>query len=252
MKINRTLLGHAAVLTLLAGLWELLVRTGVLNSFFVSSPSAIALALLGLFRDKDTAILVHAAKSLRNLAAGYSLAVLAAVLLGVPAGYFNGIYRNVRVYARMLYSVPPIAYIPLVILWLGIGELSKIGMVFIMTFFTVFMAAMEAARSVNRELSDVCRVYGAGPARTLFYLVLPACARPIIAGAKLGVGRAVGGMLLGETFGIPEGLGYLLFHFGASYMISRLLGVLAIVMALSIALFYALDLLENKLVKWSA
>lgn len=230
--------------------WELSGRIWPSAPFFIGSPSGVVKALGQTLA--DPAMLRHASSSVKNLLAGYILAVLAAVSLGLPSGYFKRVYSNIRVYVQVFYSVPRLVFIPLFILWLGIDDAAKIGIVFLMTFFTVYIAALEAAKRIDRELSDVCRVYGAGRLLTLTSLVLPAAAGPVLTGAKLAVGRAVAGMLLSETFGRPEGLGYLLFHYGATYMVNRMLAVLALVMALSVAMFYAVELLEYKLIKWQA
>lgn len=248
MKIKRSPFLHALFLVSVLCAWELLTRRGVISSFFVGSPTGICGAFLELAG--DPASLRHAGSSLGNLLAGYFLAVLAAVGLGLPIGYFRGVYANVRGYVRALYSVPRIAFIPLVILWLGVGNPAKIFIVFMLTFFTVFIAAMEAAKTMDRDLADVCAVYGAGRLATLRYLVLPSAAGPVTAGAKIAVGRAITGMILSETFGQPRGLGYLLFHYGASYRTNKMMAVLLAIVLLSLSLFYLVDSLERKFIRW--
>lgn len=239
---------HALSIGLALCLWEWLVRRGLLNIFFTGSPTGILSSLWGLL--KGGALPGHALKSLTNLLIGYSLAVLAAISLGIPVGFCGRVYDNLKGYAQWLYAVPMVVLIPLFILWFGIGDATKIAIVFVMAFFTVFIAAMEAAKGVDRQLADVCRVYRAGRLFTLLYLVLPASAGPIFAGAKLAAGRAVTGMILGETFGRAEGLGYLLFHFGALYSVNDMMASLLLILALSQALFWGITALEKKIVVW--
>ena len=239
---------HALSIGLALCLWEWLARKGLLNVFFTGSPSGILASLRGLLA--GGALPGHALKSLQNLLAGYSLAVIAAVSLGIPAGFSARVYENIKGYAQWLYAIPMLVLIPLFILWFGVGDAAKIAIVFVMAFFTVFIAAMEAAKGADRQLADVCRVYRAGRLFTLLYLALPASAEPIFAGAKLAAGRAVTGMILGETFGRAEGLGYLLFHFGALYSVNDMMASLVLILALSQALFWGITALERKLIVW--
>ena len=248
MKISRRALLHPAFILAALCLWEVLVGSGILNPFFTGTPSGILSALLRLLRSRE--FLAAAAGSFGNMAAGYLLAVLAGVALGLPAGYFKRVYENVRYYVQTAYSVPRLVFLPLVILWLGIGVPAKIGIVFLFAFFPVFMVSMEAARGMDRDLADVCRVYKAGRLTALRFLVLPAASGPVLSGTKIAVGRALTGMLLSETFGRPEGIGYLLFYYGAVYEINKMMAVLVILAAISAVLYFCVELLEKRLVRW--
>lgn len=248
MRTSRRLLLHLAFVAGGLGLWEGLVRAGALNQFFTGTPSAILSTLAALL--KSPSFLGAAADSFGNMAAGYFLAVLAGAGLGLPAGYFRRVYENIRYYVQTAYSIPRLVFVPLVILWLGIGAPAKIGIIFLFAFFPVFIVAMEAARDMDRDLSDVCRVYRSGRLTTLRYLVLPAASGPVLAGTKIAVGRALTGMLLSETFGRPEGVGYLLFHYGANYEINKMMAVIVLLASLSAGLYYCVEAMEKKLVRW--
>lgn len=248
MKINRRPLLHALFLCSVMASWEALARTGVINVFYTGSPSGIASALLQLFTHGSLGS--HALKSIKNLLAGYALGVICGAGLGIVVGYYKRLYDNLKTYAQLLYIIPQLVLIPFFIIWLGIDDLAKTAIVFVMSFFPVFIAAMEAAKNADRELDDVCRIYGAGRLFTLVYFVLPASSGPIFSGAKISVGRAAAGMILGETFGRAEGLGYLLFHFGSLYSVNNMMAALLLLTAVSISLYCGINLAEKKLIRW--
>ena len=248
MKIETRLLTHLTVLAAFLLLWEWLARSGAVSGFYTGAPSAIFSALLEHFRSGLFAR--HGARSLGNLAIGYPLALVCGALAGVVIGYYKPLYRNLRFYLQAFYTVPQLVLIPFFILWLGVENASKITIIFLMAFFPVLISAMEAAKAVDPELVNVCRVYGAGRLMTLSRLVLPACAPQIAAGAKIGAVRAVAGLILGEAFGRAEGLGYLLFHFGAVYSVNDMMAVLVVIMAAGLSLFFSLNFAERKILTW--
>lgn len=247
MKAERRLLHLGAALALLAA-WEASSRAGWADPFFVGSPTEAAAALLRLLR--DPAFPAHARSSLGNLLCGYLLGAASGACLGAAAGAGRSAYEDLKGYARAAYTVPQVVLIPFLVIWFGIGDATKIAVVFLMTFFPVFVGVMEAARRVDRELRDVCRVYGAGAWTTYSRLVLPACVPAAFGGAKIAVPRAVAGMILGETFGRAEGLGYLLFHHGALYAVNDMLAVLGLILALSLGLYAAVDAVEIRAIRW--
>lgn len=248
MRGERRPLVHLLALAALLAAWEILVRAGRVDGFYAGRPTQVAAALAALWR--EGALRAHALSSLRNLAAGYGLGVCAGAAAGLVLGHHRRLYDALGSYARLLSTVPQLVLIPFFILWFGIGDQAKIAIVFVMTFFPVLIAGMDAARCVPRELLDVCAVYGAGHWLTLAWVVLPSSAEALFTGARVAVSRAVAGMILGETFGRAEGLGYLLFRYGLEYSVNRMLAVLLVIMALSLGLFRALGLLEAGLVRW--
>ncbi len=239
---------HGIFLGCILCLWELLVRKGMVNPFYVGSPSGIWTAGAGMLRSGE--LTSNAYVSVRNLLVGFLSGVTAGALVGITVGHSSRLYGNLKGYLRFFYTVPQLVVIPFLIIWLGVGDASKVLIIFLMTFFPVVIVAMEAARAVPVELEDLFRVYGAGRLFTLTRLVLPASSRAIAAGAKVSVSRAVAGMILGETFGQAAGLGYLLFRYGAVYSVTHMLAVLAVIMAVSGGLFYSLDLAEKRLIRW--
>jgi NitT/TauT family transport system permease protein/sulfonate transport system permease protein len=200
------LLRNLALPVATLGLWELLGRTGHLPDF-LSTPSGIAAAFAELIGDgelgDDVAISVLRAFS------GFAIGAALGVLVGLAAGISAPVRNFFDAPVSLLYPVPKIAFYPIFLLWLGLGDMSKIVVVAVSVWFPVFIASIEATRTVNLQLIWSAQSMGAGRFVIFRRVVLPAALPQLFAGLRVGLALAFVALFAAELMGANAGLGYL-------------------------------------------
>jgi NitT/TauT family transport system permease protein len=185
--------------------WEL-AATFFVDPFWIGEPSAIAVRLWNVFVEGD--MLTHTGVTLGHAVAG----LLASLIVGVPIGILFAANRFVAAtlepYFLAFYSLPRVALAPLLILWFGIGSLSKIMMAFSMVVVVVILNTYEGVRSVDRDLLDMLRAMRASRAYTLRKVLLPSIVPWVFASMRVGIGLALVGAVIGELVGANRGLGW--------------------------------------------
>ncbi|MDZ4345744.1 MAG: ABC transporter permease subunit [Candidatus Binatia bacterium] len=145
---------------------------------------------------------------------------------------------------------PRIVWLPLMILWFGIGIWSKIVIVFAGNVFPLLINTCAGVKNVNRVLVDVVRSFGANEWQLMKVVVLPNSLPYIIAGLRLAIGRAILGVVVGEFFGSSQGLGYMIASAATNYKVDVVFVGVAIFMTLSVILTLAVKQLEARLASW--
>ena len=233
---------------LLLVLWEGAVQAGILNRIFVPPPSEVVVALVdGLV---DGSLVADVVVSSERIALGFLIGAIPATLLGIWSGLNRTVYYLVRPLATMLYPVPKIALLPLVIVVLGIGEVSKIATVAMSVFLMVVIHTIGGVMQVDRRYFEVGRLYGANQ-RTLFRTVaLPASLPAIIEGWKLAMGFALTLIVGVEFVGASNGIGYRIWQSYELYAIADMMAAVCLIAALGWVLTVGLDEMERLLVPW--
>jgi len=228
--------------------WELAPRVGLVDTALVSQPSRILLAGTAIVRAGE--IWTHAAVSLQELAGGMALAVL----IGVPAGLVVGVSRAVRRFVdpplMALQAAPRLALLPVLIVWLGIGMASKVAVVFIGAVLPIVVATAAGVREVEASLVQVARAFGARPSDVMRRVVLPATLPAIMMGVRLGAGRGILGVVVGEMYVSQEGIGHQIMQLGSSFRIDDLVFYTILVSAFGLATTAALRAVERRLRPW--
>ena len=229
-------------------LWEGAVQAGILNRIFVPPPSEVVVALVdGLV---DGSLVDDVVVSSERIALGFLIGAIPATLLGIWSGLNRTVYYLVRPLATMLYPVPKIALLPLVIVVLGIGEVSKIATVAMSVFLMVVIHTIGGVMQVDRRYFEVGRLYGANQ-RTLFRTVaLPASLPAIIEGWKLAMGFALTLIVGVEFVGASNGIGYRIWQSYELYAIADMMAAVCLIAALGWVLTVGLDEMERLLVPW--
>ena len=246
MQQNRWLSWLSPLLLLV--LWEGAVQAGILNRIFVPPPSEVVVALVdGLV---DGSLVADVVVSSERIALGFLIGAIPATLLGIWSGLNRTVYYLVRPLATMLYPVPKIALLPLVIVVLGIGEVSKIATVAMSVFLMVVIHTIGGVMQVDRRYFEVGRLYGANQ-RTLFRTVaLPASLPAIIEGWKLAMGFALTLIVGVEFVGASNGIGYRIWQSYELYAIADMMAAVCLIAALGWVLTVGLDEMERLLVPW--
>ncbi len=240
----------ASIPLLLAFLWWWGSRAELWNPFLLPAPGRVLSSLAGLARSGD--LVRHASVSLARVVGGFLLSSAVALPLGIGLGLSPSWARRLYPLLEFLRHVPPLAVLPLLILWFGIGEASKLAVILMAAFFPLFLNALDGIRRCDPGLVEVGRTLGFSRGRVLRRIVLPAALPSILTGLRLGLGYSWRALIGAELIAASSGLGYLI-HDAES--LSRpdviVAGVLALgcVGSLSDHLFFRL---ADRLVPWRA
>jgi NitT/TauT family transport system permease protein len=179
---------------------------------------------------------------------------LLACLLGVPLGILLGWYRKLNYFVdpwiNFMNALPRVALLPLIVLWLGIGIWSKVAIVFLGAFFSILINTMYGVRTVDAQLVAVARSFRASQFRLFLTVVLPGSLPFVLAGLRLGVGRALIGVIVGELYASSAGLGHMINVASHTLQTDRMLVGVLILTLLGVVMVEALRLVEKRVQRW--
>src|SRR6266851_5390324 len=249
----RRLASPAAALRLLAlaaflGAWEAGSRAGLLDPLFASSPTLIAEKFVEMF--SDGSIWPHIAASAQVVAIGFGLSILVGVPLGLVMGRSPLIASTIEPFVAALYASPQVAFLPLLIIWLGIGFSSKVALVFLGSFIIVLINTETGVTQVDPRLIETVRSFTASERQILVKIVLPSALPFIIAGMRLAIGRALVMVVVAEIYASNRGLGYLIFQAGGMYDTAQVFVGVGVLATAGVTLTALLRALERWLAPW--
>lgn len=238
--------GLAVAIFLIA--WQVLSSAGVVNSFLLSTPSAIVAAAYRLFSTgKLNGDLLTSAKAFGE---GFGLAVLFTVPLGLLLGWYRIFDYAVEPLISALYAVPKVAILPLILIWVGVGIESKLLMVFIGAFFPLVINLRAGVRAIDGAYVRLAKSFGASPGFLLQSIILPGSLPFLLTGLRLAVARGLVGLVLGELYTGNEGIGFFLTVAGQQFRVADMfVGVLIIAFA-GLSSSILLTRLERSFDRW--
>lgn len=237
----------AGVLGLLA--WQGAVAGGMINDLILPTPSSIASALWDIVRVDG--FIKHVTTTTYEVLIGFLLAVVAGGSFGALFGLFPWVKRAFYPYVIVVQSLPKVAFAPILIVALGFGYSSKIGMAVLVGFFPMFINTMAGLSQVPAEYTALMRSLEAGWGTWLRKVAVPHALPTIFAGVKASLTFAVIGAIIGEFQGARAGLGYLIEAYSSQISIPEAFAVIVLVGLLSVLLFAVVELIERRLVFWS-
>jgi len=193
---------------------------------------------------------VHIASTLERVAVGFGTGAVLALGLGLPAGYFRAVRNLVEPVVELLRPIPPLAVLPLFIVWVGIGEGSKIGFITYATFFPMFLTTVHAVRQIDPLLLRAAQSLGARPTQLFRRVILPAALPEILTGVRLGVALSFFVIVISEFIGAEHGLGFLINDGRNFFLVPQMLGAAIVLGLLGWSGNEALRLLERRLLRW--
>jgi NitT/TauT family transport system permease protein len=217
-------------------------------ALFFTTPSQVAAAFYALLLNGE--IEKHFYVSAVAFLAGLGLSVAVGLPLGLIIGRFPTLEAFLDPYVTSMNASPRIVWLPLMILWFGIGIWSKIAVVFAGAVFPLLINTYAGVKNVNRVLVNVVRSFGANEWQLMKVVVLPNSLPYIIAGLRLAIGRAILGVVVGEFFGSSQGLGYMIASAATNYKMDVVFVGVIIFMALSVILTLSVKYLESRLASW--
>jgi NitT/TauT family transport system permease protein len=194
--------------------WEAWVRARGIPPIYLPAPSSIAVYLYRMIADGT--ILYHLGLTLLRIFAGFVLAAVTGIALGLLMGMSRAIARIADAWIAALYPLPKISLIPLLIIWLGTGEAYKIVISAVTAFFPVVISTYAGIRQVDRGLMKAAADLGASQRQIQLKVVIPAAIPSILAGLQLGMGVTIILVVAAEMIGgsAQGGMGYLLISAG--------------------------------------
>ena len=244
---RNALLGLLALASILL-LWEGLVRWQGLPAFILPAPAVVAQKSVAVLADGT--LLRHAQVTLLEIGAGLAIGLSAAAVSGYVLGKSRSLEQIAAPYIVASQSVPIVAIAPLLIIWMGSGLWSKIIVTALISFFPMLVSTIVGIRGVDPDLHDLMRSLRASRSQVFWKLEAPAAMPVLFGGLKLSVTLAVTGAVVGEFVGADAGLGFLI-NLGRGILDTPLMFVAVIALVIiAQALYYAVALLEKRLLRW--
>lgn len=232
----------------LAVLWEIAGR--MMDTTLMPPLSKIASAWLRLLLSGK--LLENLAMSLWTLAAGFILAVALGIIIGVLMGRFSQVEHFLDLYINALMSAPMTAFVPLLIMWFGLGVESRIAVVFLFAFFVIVVNTMTGVKQVDRIFVEMARSFGARELEVFFKVVLPAAMPAIMAGVSIGMGRAVKGMVTAEMLLTLTGIGGMIMQYGSAFATDALFAVILTILIVAMIAMQLVKIIDRRLTGWKA
>lgn len=239
--------GSAVILFFLA--WELTGRVFEwVNPMFMSAPSLIFNAAVQLFASGE--IWNDLRVSGIEFFWGYVLSVAVGIPFGIAVGWYKRLSYLFDPFINALYSTPRVALLPLVIIWLGIGIISKVGIIFLGAVFPIMINARDGVKTTPYNLLNAAKSFGASEWQVFKSVVFPSTVPFLISGLRLGVGRALIGVMVGELYAATAGIGFMITVAGATFQTDKVfVGVLIFAVSGMISM-ELLGRLEKRFDKW--
>jgi NitT/TauT family transport system permease protein len=249
-QIEPGVLGASSILVLLL-LWELLpqlVTLGAGTKMLFTTPSKIAVTLWNLI------VTGKLWAPLGVSAAGFTMGLVLSIVVGLPLGVLLGRSRTLNAmfdpFVTAFNATPRLVFLPLLMLWFGLGVTAKVVIVFIGALFPILINTYEGVRNADQGLINVVRSFGGSEWDVARLVVVPNALPYIIAGLRLAIGRAILGVVVAEFFGAEDGLGVVMVQAASRYQVDVVFAGLIVFAVLSLIMTGLVKLLEDRLGRW--
>ncbi|RLL43996.1 ABC transporter permease [Oceanobacillus piezotolerans] len=232
--------------------WFVLTELEFVSSLIMPSPATVLQSFQEVITTgyKGNSLWVHILDSMTRLLTGYFLAAVLGILLGLASGYNRKIRAVFDPIVEFYQSLPPLAYYTVLIIWFGIGDLSKVVLLFLAAFAPMFIASMSGVKNVKTEYIQGAYNLGANKWQTFFYIIFPASLPYIFTGLRTSMVASYGTLVAAEMVAGVSGLGWMVID-ASRFMRSDIIFMGLIVMGIiSIILDRLLRFAEGKIVPW--
>ena len=231
-------------------LWEIAVRTGLVDARFFPAPSRILGTLVGLAESGE--LWTNTWASLQRLFWGALIGIVPALVLGLLVGLYRPARAIVEPLVAATYPVPKSAILPLILLIFGLGEASKIAMVAIGVFYPVLINSAAGVRGIDRIYLDVGHNFRASRWQVFRTIAFPGALPLVLTGIKLGVGMGLILIAIAEMVGARSGLGYMIWNAWEALSVETMYAGLLVIALLGFLFTFALDEAEHWIIPWKS
>jgi NitT/TauT family transport system permease protein len=248
MIAAKRVLPSIAVIALIIGVWWVVVVASA--SVVFPTPWQVVTGTVELVRDGS--LWQHIGASLFRVGTGFGLAVIVAVPLGLWMGWVKGAYITLNPLFQMLRPISPIAWIPIAILWFGVGNLSPIFLIFISSVFPMVVQTVAGVHTIEKRYLRAAANFGVSRATLFRQVVIPAVLPQVIVGMRIGLGVAWLVVVAAEMIALHSGLGYLIIDSrNAGNRYDLVIAGMIIIGLIGLLLDRLMRLLEGlKIVRW--
>lgn len=250
---SRQLTLSVSTLVVLLAVWWAVAAQQWISPLFLPPPGQVLeklIAIAGPQGFMDATLWQHLGASLTRIL----VALLAAVIIGVPVGIAMGLSPTVRGILDPLIElyrpVPPLAYLPLMVIWFGIGETLKILLIYLAIFAPVAMSALAGVKSAQQVRIRAAQSLGASRAQVLLFVILPGALPEILTGLRIGLGVGWSTLVAAELIAATRGLGFMVQSAGEFLATDVVLAGIAVIAAIAFGLELGLRTLQRRLTPW--
>ncbi|WHP30415.1 taurine ABC transporter permease TauC [Trabulsiella odontotermitis] len=250
---SRQLTLSTATLLVLLALWWSVAALHLISPLFLPPPTQVLQKLFTIAGSQgfmDATLWQHLAASLTRIL----VALLAAVVLGIPVGIAMGLSPTIRGILDPLIElyrpVPPLAYLPLMVIWFGIGETSKILLIYLAIFAPVAMSALAGVKSAQQVRIRAAQALGASRLQVLWLVILPGALPEILTGLRIGLGVGWSTLVAAELIAATRGLGFMVQSAGEFLATDVVLAGIAVIAVIAFVLELGLRALQRRLTPW--
>lgn len=238
-KVLKGVLSFAVLLVL----WQLLAVSGLFPASLFPGPVSVGRALAD--RAASGQLMLDIGASMYRFFIGYLVACVLAILLGLVMGWCTRAWEFLNPVVQFIRPISPVAWLPFIVLWLGIGDIPAIVVIFLAAFFPVLLSTVGAVRRIDPVYLKVSKNFGLGSVQTLFKIVLPAVF-PVIANAlHIALGTAWIFLVAGEMAGTQSGLGFLIVDARNNLRTDELLAAIVVIGILGVLLDWIIRQFED-------
>ncbi|WP_314520456.1 taurine ABC transporter permease TauC [uncultured Lelliottia sp.] len=250
---SRQITLSAGTLLVLLAIWWAVAAQQWVSPLFLPPPGQVLTKLVSIAGPQgfmDATLWQHLAASLGRIL----VALLAAVIIGIPVGIAMGLSPTVRGVLDPLIElyrpVPPLAYLPLMVIWFGIGETSKILLIYLAIFAPVAMSALAGVKSAQQVRIRAAQSLGASRAQVLWFVILPGALPEILTGLRIGLGVGWSTLVAAELIAATCGLGFMVQSAGEFLATDVVLAGIAVIAVIAFSLELGLRALQRRLTPW--
>lgn len=259
------LLHSTIVPILLIAIWELLTQSKVINPQVLPAPSQVFMKWIEYARPTepfDSAKMSYMAwlfsgelphdamATIFRVVVGFGIGAGLALPLGLAMGTIDGIYKLLNPLVQILRPIPPIAYIPLAILWFGLGNPPAFFLISLGAFFPVLMNTISGVRHVDSIYIRAARNLGAGRATMFTRVIVPAATPHILTGMRVGIGVAFICVIVAEMIAVNNGLGFRILEAREFFWSDKIIAGMITIGLLGLAIDTGMSRLNNYLLRW--
>lgn len=228
--------------------WHFVSNSGIVNPILFPGPLTVAKAGAQWFWSGN--LLADLMASIGNLFFGLLLGSLIGIGSGLVMGRVFFLEETIGSTLHILRAFPPVAIIPLVIVWLGIGDIAKVFSIAFAVFFPVWVSALQGSKSIAKEYLRVSKIFSKSKRKTFFKVVVPATTPFLINGFRIAIGIAFIMVFVSELAGASSGLGYFIANAQIVYRADRMIAGLIVLGSLAFLVDYAFVHLSKKFFPW--
>jgi NitT/TauT family transport system permease protein len=235
-------------LAALFGVWGLLSASGAVNELLLPSPLAVLRA--GIDEFTSGVLVPNILISVKRVLAGYALAVVIGVALGLFVGWNERLYRAFNPVIEALRPIPPIAWVPLAILWFGLTDRAAYYIVFIGPVFPIFVTTAAAVRATGRHYVNAAQCLGADEWALLTRIILPGAMPEIFTALRVGIAMAWTCVVAAELVAAQSGLGYQMWQSRELFKSADVIFGMAMIGFLGFGSNHLVILIERRMLRW--